>query len=143
MRPGRPQGLAGTGRAAAHPAGGRGRSAGAALQLAGDLLDHRHGPLHHRKGDDAVRGLHLQAGAYVEAELVQPAAAQLEVRNNLGGTALFAVRVRQRAYAVGACGAGVGFALGTRVIRFVFPRRLHVGPPAGLALAGMARASGR
>ncbi len=121
---------------------GRCRSAGLPLQLPGDLWGHHHRPLHHREGDAAVRGLHLQAGAHVEAELVQPAAAQLEVGNNLGGTALFAVRVRQRAYAVGACGAGVGFALGARVIGFVFPRRQHVGPPAGLALAGMARKVG-
>ena len=120
---------------------GRGRSAGAALQLAGNLLDYRHGTLHHRKGDAAVRGLHLQAGAYVEAELVQPAA-QLEVGNNLGGTVFPAVRLRPHAYAVAPCRAGVGLARGAHVIGFDFPRRQHVGPPAGLALAGMARASG-
>jgi len=120
---------------------GAGAQCGAAT--CGDLLDHRHGPVHHRQGDAAVRGLHLEAGAYVQAELVQPAAAQLEVGNNLGGRALIAVRIRQRAYAVVACGAGAGFALWERVIGFVFLRRQHLGHRAGLSLAGMTMPVGR
>lgn len=93
------------------------RSAGAALQLAGDSLDHWHGPQPYRKGDTAVRGFHLQAGDYVEAELVQQATVRLEVKNNLGGSVLSAVPLRQRACAVVASGVGEGLRLGRATSR--------------------------